>query len=122
MSSFQWSPDGKDFGFLALEPKPEAEEKKEKDKDDAEVADREQDLARFWIVDADGKNLKQVTKGAWKIEDFRWLSPDRVVTVASDQPRVERWIEALYTVAVADGKVSKVRSAEGTFRRVECFA
>ena len=107
VDSFRWSPDGAHFGFLAPEPKSEAEEKKENDKDDARVADREQDLPRFWTIDADGKNLKQITRGAWKINDFEWLAPDRVLTVATDQPRVERWIEALYTVSLADGKFTK---------------
>jgi dipeptidyl aminopeptidase/acylaminoacyl peptidase len=107
VGSFQWSPDGKRLGFLAAEPKSEADEKKEKDKDDPRVSDREQDLARFWTVEVDGKSAKQVTKGAWKIEDYRWLTPDRILTVASDQPRVERWIEALYTVSLSDGNFAK---------------
>ncbi|MBV8896382.1 MAG: S9 family peptidase [Acidobacteriaceae bacterium] len=107
ITAFHWSPDGKHFGFLAAEPKSDADEKKEKDKDDARVYDREQELARFWTVDADGKNTRQITKGAWKIDDFEWLAPDRIIAVASDQPRVERWIQALYTVSVADGKFTK---------------
>jgi dipeptidyl aminopeptidase/acylaminoacyl peptidase len=107
VSSFRWSPDGKHFAFLATEPKSEAEEKKEKDKDDARVSDRERDLARLWTVDADGKNVKQITKGAWKIDDFEWLAPDRILAIASDQPRVERWIEALYNVSLADGKLTR---------------
>jgi dipeptidyl aminopeptidase/acylaminoacyl peptidase len=107
VSSFRWSPDGKQFAFLAPEPKSEDDEKKEKDKDDARVYDREQDLARLWTIDSDGKNAKQIAKGAWKIEDFQWLAPDRILAVASDQPRVERWIEGLYTVSVADGKFTK---------------
>jgi dipeptidyl aminopeptidase/acylaminoacyl peptidase len=107
VGSFQWSPDGKNFGFLAAEPKSDAEEKQEKDKDDARVYDRQRDLARFWTVDADGKNLKQITKGAWGIEDFRWLTTDRILTVTTAQPRVERWIEALYTVSLPDGNFAK---------------
>jgi dipeptidyl aminopeptidase/acylaminoacyl peptidase len=107
VSSFRWSPDGKRLAFLAPEAKSEAEEKKEKDKDDARISDREQDLARLWTIDADGKNAKQITKGAWKIEDLQWLAPDRILAVASDQPRVERWIEALYTVSLADGKFTR---------------
>lgn len=107
IASFRWSPDGQRFGFLAVEPKTEAEEKKEKDKDDVQISDREQDLARFWTVDLDGKNTNQVTKGDWRIDDFHWLAPDRIVVVASDQPRVERWIDALYTVALADGAFTK---------------
>ena len=32
---------------------------------------------------------------------------DRILTIASDQPRVERWIDALYTVSVSDGKFAR---------------
>jgi dipeptidyl aminopeptidase/acylaminoacyl peptidase len=115
VSSFHWSPDGENFGFLAPEPKSEAEEKQEKDKDDARVYDRPRDLARLWTVDADGKNLKQLTKSDWKIEDFQWLTTDRILTVASDQPRVERWIEALYTVSLSDGSFAKFGEAQHPF-------
>lgn len=115
VAGFQWSPDGKHFGFLAAEPKSEAEEKKDKDKDDAHVYDREQDLARFWTVDADGKNTRQITKGAWKIDDFEWLTGDRIITVASDRPRVERWIQALYTVSLPEGKFTKFGEPQQPF-------
>ncbi len=107
VGSFRWSPDGKSFVYLAPEPKSDDEEKKEKDKDDARVFDREQDLGRLWTIDADGKNAKQITKGAWKIQEFEWLAPDRILTIASDQPRDERWTNAFYSVSLADGKFTK---------------
>jgi dipeptidyl aminopeptidase/acylaminoacyl peptidase len=113
--SFRWSPDGKRLAFLSTEPKSDADEKKEKDKDDARVSDSEQDLARLWTIDADGKNAKQVTKGAWKIADLQWLTPDRILTVASNQPRAERWVEALYTVTLTDGQFTRYGEPRAPF-------
>jgi len=106
VSSFRWSPDRTQIAFLAPEPKSEADEKKEKDKDDAKVADRQQDLARLWVVDIGSKKTRQITRGNWSIEDFDWISVDRLLAVATDQPRVETWNTALFSVSVADGKIT----------------
>lgn len=104
VTEFRWSPDGEQIAFLAPEPKSEAEEKKEKDKDDAKVADREQDLPRLWIVDIGSKKVRQVTRGAWRIQQFEWITPDRIIAVASNQPKSEVWNNAIFTVSLADGK------------------
>jgi Tol biopolymer transport system component len=101
---FRWSPDGTQIAFLAKEPPTDAEEKKDKDKDDAKVSDREQDLNRIWLIDISTKKARQVTKGAWRIDQFEWLAPDRLLTVASNKPKEEIWNQSLYTVSVADGK------------------
>ncbi|MGI8962076.1 MAG: S9 family peptidase [Bryobacteraceae bacterium] len=106
VSSFRWSPDGTQIAFLASEPKSEADEKKEKDKDDAKVADRQQDLARLWIVDIPSKKTRQITRGDWKIEDFDWISAHRILAVATNQPRSEIWNTALFNVSVPNGKVT----------------
>ncbi|MBV9301783.1 MAG: S9 family peptidase [Acidobacteriaceae bacterium] len=106
VSEFRWSPDGTEIAFLAPEAKSEADEKKEKDKDDAKVADREQDLARLWIVNAASKTVRQLTRGAWKIEDFDWISAGRILAVATDQPKSETWNTAIFDVSTADGKMT----------------
>jgi len=107
---FRWSPDGKQIAFLAKEAPTEAEEKAEKDKDDAKVADRERDLARLWLIDVpqldETKKAvpgRQVTKGAWQIERFEWLSGNLLLAEASGRPRDETWNAALYTVSLPDG-------------------
>ncbi len=104
---FRWSPDGTQIAFLAPEPKSDVEEKKDKDKDDAKVADREQDLPRLWVVDLQSKKTRQVTRGSWRIGQFEWISPDRILAVATSQPKVETWNQAIYTVSVADGNFTK---------------
>ena len=107
VSAFRWSPDGTQIAFLAPEPKSEADEKKEKDKDDAKVADLQRDLARLWVVDIASKKVRQITRGDLRIEDFEWISSDRILAVATDQPKVETWNTALFNVAVADGKITQ---------------
>jgi dipeptidyl aminopeptidase/acylaminoacyl peptidase len=104
VGEFRWSPDGTQIAFLAKEPPSEAEEKKEKDKDDAKVEDREQDLNRIWVIDVASKKVRQVTKGAWKIGQFEWLAPDRLLAVASNKPKEEIWNQSLYSVSLGDGQ------------------
>ncbi len=103
VSEFRWAPDGKQIAFLAPEPKTPGEEKKATDKDDGKVADEERDLPRLWIVDLASKQVKQITRGAWRIDDFEWLSADRLMVVAGDQPRSETWHNALYRIDLATG-------------------
>jgi len=104
VGQFRWSPDGTQIAFLAKEPPTDAEEKKDKDKDDAKVSDREQDLNRIWLIDISTKKARQLTKGAWRIDQFEWLASDRLLTVASNKPKEEIWNQSLFTVSVADGK------------------
>jgi dipeptidyl aminopeptidase/acylaminoacyl peptidase len=103
VGEFRWSPDGSQIAFLAKEPPTEAEEKKDKDKDDAKVSDRELDLNRLWVIDISTKKVRQVTKGAWRIDQFEWVAPDRLLAVASNKPKEETWNQSLYTVSTADG-------------------
>jgi dipeptidyl aminopeptidase/acylaminoacyl peptidase len=104
IGEFRWSPDGTQIAFLATEPPTDAEEKKDKDNDDAKVSDRERDLNRLWLIDVSTKKVHQVTKGAWRIDQFEWLASDRLLTVASTKPKDETWNQSLYTVSLGDGK------------------
>jgi dipeptidyl aminopeptidase/acylaminoacyl peptidase len=103
VSAFHWSPDGSRIAFLAPQPKSDDEEKKEKDKDDAKVYDREQELSRLWTMDLASKKPVPVTKGAWRIAQFDWISAGKVLAVASNQPKAETWNSALYEISLADG-------------------
>lgn len=115
VSAFRWSPDGTQIAFLAPEPKSEAEEKKEKEKDDAKIADREPDLPRLWVVDVATKKTKQVTRGEWRIRNFEWVSGDRLLAAATNQPKAETWTDALFNVSIADGKFSPFSSPNQPF-------
>jgi len=110
VGQFRWSPDGKQIAFLAKEPPSEAEEKKEKDKDDAKVADLASDLPQLWLIDLPEPGAprvaayeRQVTKGAWRVQQFEWLSDSTLLAEATNRLKDETWNSALYTVAVASG-------------------
>ena len=118
VNSFRWSPDGKRMSYLANEPKSEADEKKEHDKDDARVADLEQELSRLWVIEADGKNAKQITRGTWKFGDAQWLTPDSLIAVATNQHRVERWIESIYTISLSTGEFTRFGEPKQPFGRL----
>jgi len=100
ISDFQWAPDGKQIAFLAREPKPETKD------EDAKIADREQELERIWLVDLASGKIRQLTGGAWRIKEFDWVSPERILLIASHEPRAETWNDALYSVDIRDGAIS----------------
>lgn len=100
ISDFRWAPDGKQIAFLAREPKPEAKDH------DAKIADREQELERIWLVDLESRKIRQLTGGTWRIREFDWVSPERILLIASNKPKAETWNDALYSVDVRDGAIS----------------
>lgn len=106
IGSFSWSPDGTRIAYLATEPKSEADEKKMTESDDAAVADLEQQLARIWTIDIATRKVKQVTRGAWRISQFEWVSANKLIAVATAKPREETWTNALYSIALDDGSLS----------------
>src|SRR5258705_2427893 len=60
VSDFQWSPDGRQIAFLSAESQPEGN-------DDPQVADREQDLERLWVLDVRSRESRRLTTGRWRI-------------------------------------------------------
>jgi dipeptidyl aminopeptidase/acylaminoacyl peptidase len=112
---FRWSPDGTSLAFLAPEPKSDADEKKEKDKDDPKIADREQDLRRLWVVDTASKKARQITRGAWRIDQFDWISNERIIAVATNQPKAETWTDALFNISTSDGKLTQFSQPKQPF-------
>lgn len=119
IQSFQWSPDGKQIAFLAGEPKTEAEEKREKDKDDRHVVDREEKHARLWVVDVESRKVRQLTKDPWRVQEFAWVPGGaQFVLKATDRPNADQWLDRMYTVALADGKVTEIAAPRGPFGRI----
>ncbi|HXW93446.1 MAG TPA: S9 family peptidase [Terriglobales bacterium] len=100
ISDFRWAPDGKQIAFLAREPKPATKDR------DAKIADREQELQRIWLVDRASSKIRQLTAGAWRIKEFDWVSPERILLIASHEPKAETWNDALYSVDIRDGAIS----------------
>src|SRR5262249_49854608 len=87
VGAFRGSPDGRRVALLMAEPNPESLQTREKDKDDARVVDRDVRRPRLWILDVVSHELRQVTAGRWRIEQFEWLpGGDRIVVIASSTP------------------------------------
>jgi len=120
IQSYQWSPDSKQIAFLAGEPKTEAEEKREKDKDDRRVVDHEQKYARLWVADVESRKVRQLTKDPWRIQDFAWVpGQQEFVVKATDNPSADQWLDRIYTVSLADGKLTEIAAPRGPFSRLK---
>ncbi|MGO8796440.1 MAG: TolB family protein, partial [Candidatus Sulfotelmatobacter sp.] len=109
VSDFHWSPDGKQVAFLAAEPEPS------KPDNDAQVADREQDLERLWVTDLASGSTHQMTRGAWRVDDFAWSSSDRILAIASDHPKAETWNDAVYGISLTDATITLVSKPNQPF-------
>jgi dipeptidyl aminopeptidase/acylaminoacyl peptidase len=108
ISDFRWSPDGKQIAYLAREPDPTKRD------DDPKIADREQDLERLWVIDLASGVKRQVTRGAWRIDEFDWLNSGRFLLVASERPQNEEWNDALYSLLL-DGTTTRVAEPNQPF-------
>jgi dipeptidyl aminopeptidase/acylaminoacyl peptidase len=119
IDNFSWSPDGKQIAFFAPEPKTDAEDKKEKDKDDARVIDRDDHLRRLWLLDPDSARVRQLTSGRWRINEAEWL-PDsaRMIASATDHPEADADRNRIYSINLADGKMTEVAAPRGPFGRL----
>ena len=116
VSMFRWSPDGREIALLMPEPKPDALEKRQKDKDDARVVDKDDRLARLWVVDVASRSLRQVTSGRWEIGQFEWLpGGDRVVASATNTPESDENTNRIYSIAIADGRFTEIAAPRGPF-------
>ena len=114
--SFEWAPDGKQISFLAPEPRSEADEKKEKDKDDARVIDRDDRLARLWLIDVESKKVRQLTSGRWQTTDAQWVPQgDLLIVSATDQPESDQNTNRIFAIAIADGLMKEIAAPRGPF-------
>lgn len=109
VQSFEWAPDGKRMVYMASQAKSEEEEKKQKDKDDARVVDIDDKLSRLWMMDLATKDVRQLTKGPWRISSYCW-TPDgeRLIVTATDQNHPELLTERLYALEIDDGKLTEI--------------
>ncbi len=110
VTSFHWSPDGASIAYLA--------------KDDAapssdtgpQVADRESDLSRLWITELASGMSRRVGKTGYRIDEFQWQNPSQILLAATDEPRVEEFRDAVYSLSVSDGAITLVASPPQPFR------
>src|SRR5262249_34912413 len=119
IDNFSWLPDGKQIAFFAAEPKTPAEEQKEKDKDDAHVVDRDDHLRRLWLLDPETAKVRQVTSGRWRINEAEWLpNGTAMIASATDHPESDLQTNRIYSINLADGKLSEVAAPRGPFGRL----
>ena len=119
IDNFSWSPDGKQIAFFAPEPKTPAEEQKEKDKDDARVVDRDDHLRRLWLLDPDSSKVRQITSGRWRINEAEWLSNGAtMIASATDHPESDQETNRIYSINLADGKLTEIAAPRGPFGRL----
>jgi dipeptidyl aminopeptidase/acylaminoacyl peptidase len=100
VSSFRWSPDGKRLAFLAREAEPDSA-------DDPHVYDREAELERVWVVEFPSGETHRLTDGRWRIDSIAWAGADRLLADATDRPEVDSWTNAIYSISLANGKLTR---------------
>jgi len=116
IASFEWSPDGKQIAFVAPDEPTAAEQKKEKDKDDAIVVDHDNKHARIWILDVATKKVRALTDGKWQVREAQWTpQSDRLIVSATDHPESDDNTDRIFSVNVADGKMSLLFAPKGPF-------
>ena len=116
IASFAWSPDGKQIAFVAPEAKTDDEEKKEKDKDDAHVVDKDDKPAGLWLLDVDSHKAKSLIGRPWQVGEVEWLpSGDRLIISATDHPESDEDTDRIFSVTVADGKMTELFAPTGPF-------
>jgi dipeptidyl aminopeptidase/acylaminoacyl peptidase len=60
-----------------------------------------------------------VTSGGWQIGEIAWMpGGDRLLVSATDRPEVDQWIDRLYAVDVASGRVTEIAAPRGPFGEI----
>jgi dipeptidyl aminopeptidase/acylaminoacyl peptidase len=119
ISTFAWSPDGKQIAFLAPDAKTEAEEKKEKDKDDAHVSDKEDKHARLWLLNVATQETKAITDAKWEVSEIAWQADgESVIAIATDHPESDQETNRIFLVLTNEA-VWKVDSAKAATASAE---
>jgi hypothetical protein len=81
-----------------------------------QVADRESDLSRLWITELASGMSRRVGKTGYRIDEFQWQNPSQILLAATDEPRVEEFRDAVYSLSVSDGAITLVASPPQPFR------
>jgi dipeptidyl aminopeptidase/acylaminoacyl peptidase len=99
VTSFHWSPDSASIAYLAKDDSAPASDV------GPQVADRESDLSRLWVTGLASGMTRRVGKTGYRIGEFQWQNPSQILIVATDQPRVEEYNDAVYSVSIGDGAI-----------------
>src|SRR5215469_7703029 len=83
VQGFRWSPDGKSIAYLA-----QADDAPSSD-NGPQVADRESDLAHFWVLDMATKSARELPLKGMRIDEGQWQDGGHILVVATDKPASE---------------------------------
>jgi dipeptidyl aminopeptidase/acylaminoacyl peptidase len=85
ISSFRFSPDGKQLVLLATDQPNKEEEERKKVKDDTIEIDRNIKMAHLWLFNIEKKEEKRITEGDFTVSDPQW-SPDGTQITYTTRP------------------------------------
>ncbi|HWM85659.1 MAG TPA: prolyl oligopeptidase family serine peptidase [Kofleriaceae bacterium] len=109
-TTFEWTPDGRSFVFLAVRPRGEAEEQQRWKRGGAVAWHREWQPVQLFMVARGGGKPRRVGSGSDSVVSFR-LSPDgkrvALVTAASTDPYETFTRNRLAVVRTSDGRTER---------------
>jgi dipeptidyl aminopeptidase/acylaminoacyl peptidase len=99
VTSFHWSPDGRAIAYLAKDDSAPASDI------GPQVADRESDLPRLWVIELTSGMNRRIGITGYQIDEFQWQNPSRILIAANNAPRVEEFIDAVYSISISDSAI-----------------
>ena len=121
VTTYEWSPDGKQIALLAPDPVPAEEERRKKEKSYVIVVDHDERVARLWVQDVPGRTPRVISPAAQLVVDFYW-SPDgqTIVYSGSDMRGFNApYHSQVYAVAPKGGEPRRLVSRPGTNRAAQ---
>jgi len=110
VSSFRFSPDGKQLLLVATDQPAKDEEERKKVKDDPMVIDRDFKMAHLWLFNIEKKEEKGITEGEFTVSDPQW-SPDgtRITYTTRPTPKADDGdLSDVWVMNIALGQKSKI--------------
>ncbi len=102
VESFRWSPDGRMIAYVA--PDDDAPPSDE----GPQVADRESDLSRLWVVDLRTQATRRLGKTGLRIDDFQWRDASTLLLLATDRPAADAFTDAIWSMRIVDGATARI--------------
>jgi dipeptidyl aminopeptidase/acylaminoacyl peptidase len=109
VEAFHWRPDARAIAYLAKDDRARPED------EGPQLADREEDLPRLWVVDLDAKASRSLARTGWRIDEFQWRDGTHILAAATDTPRVEAFTDAIYSFSTGDDGVELVAAPPQPF-------
>ncbi|HEX4158199.1 MAG TPA: S9 family peptidase [Rhizomicrobium sp.] len=102
VESFHWSPDGRNIAYLAKDDGAPDEDS------GPQVADRESDLSRLWVLDLASGKQRQIGITGMRVDGFGWQDREHLLIDATSTPQIDEFTDAIYSLSLRDGTVRPV--------------